>query len=60
MSLRQRLQTVLLCFALELGALSGVPMRPEKIQELLENMNRPKVSGAASREVDKGDTVKVR
>jgi hypothetical protein len=40
---RQRLRTIFLCAALEFAALTGVPMRPEEIRELMQTMNQPKV-----------------
>lgn len=42
--MRERLRTCLCCIALEMGALTGVPMRPEQIQDLLHALNRPKVA----------------
>jgi hypothetical protein len=41
MSLKKRLRTIFLCAALELGVLSGVPMRPEEIRALMNQINRP-------------------
>jgi len=35
---------VLLCIALGIGSLIGVPMRPEEIQELMQTMNQPKIA----------------
>jgi hypothetical protein len=29
---------------LEVGALTGVPMRPEEIRELMQTLNQPKVA----------------
>ena len=43
MTFKRRLRMILLCCTLEMGALMGVPMRPEEIEELLRNMNQPKV-----------------
>lgn len=44
MSVKQRLRTCLCCIALEMGVLTGVPMRPEQIQDLMHALNRPKVA----------------
>lgn len=44
MSLKKRLRTIFLCAALELGVLSGVPMRPEEIRALMNQINQPKVA----------------
>jgi hypothetical protein len=55
MSLRHRLRTILLCLVLEMGALTGVPMRPEEIEELMHTMNQPKVVHTIPDESEKGD-----
>ena len=55
MSLIKRLRTVLLCVALEFGVLSGVPMRPEQIRELLNQLNQPKLAHVLPGEEDSGD-----
>jgi hypothetical protein len=41
---RQRLRTVFVCFVLEFGALIGLPMKPEEIEELMHMMNQPKIA----------------
>ena len=38
-----RLRLLLLCGVLELGALAGVPMRPDDIEKLVQMMSRPKL-----------------
>jgi hypothetical protein len=55
MSWRERLRTIFLCVAIELGVLSGVPMRPEEIRELLQSMNLPKVVHVLPEEDESGD-----
>lgn len=42
--IRKRFRTVFLCLVLEVGALTGVPMRPEEIRELMQTLNQPKVA----------------
>jgi hypothetical protein len=42
MSFKHRLRTLLLCLPLLVGALGGLPMRPEQIEELMHTMNRQK------------------
>jgi hypothetical protein len=42
-SLKKLLGKVLLFAVLEAGALAGVPMTPQKIEELMEVMNRVQV-----------------
>ena len=44
MSFKKRLRTLLLCAALEVGVLSGVPMRPEEIRALMNQLNQPKLA----------------
>ena len=44
MALKHRLRTLLCCVGLEVGALMGVPMRPEDIQNLIRSLNKPKVA----------------
>jgi hypothetical protein len=50
-----RLRRILLCVALEMGALAGVPMRPEEIRKLLELMAGPKAVDVAHQEDERGD-----
>jgi hypothetical protein len=50
-----RLRRILLCVALEMGALAGVPMRPEEIRKLLELMAGPKAVDVARQEDERGD-----
>jgi hypothetical protein len=58
-SLEKRLRTILLCAALEVGALSGVPMRPEEIRALMNQMNQPKLAHALPSEKERGDDPEV-
>ena len=46
MSLKKRLRTILVCVALEFGVLSGVPMRPDEIRALIDQINQPKLAQA--------------
>jgi hypothetical protein len=55
MSLAGRLRVLLLCAALEFGVLAGVPMRPEQIQELMNQMNQPTVAHVLPADEDTGD-----
>ena len=55
MSLVYRLRVFVLCAALEMGVLSGVPMRPDEIQELMNQMNQPKMAHTLPDESDQGD-----
>jgi hypothetical protein len=40
---------------LELAALAGVPMRPEEIEELMRQMNQPKLAHVLRDESDRGN-----
>ena len=42
MSLKKSLGKIALCLVLEVGALCGVPVRPEEIEEVMK-MNQPKI-----------------
>lgn len=55
MSWRQRLRTIFLCVTVEFAVLSGMPMRPEEIRELMQTMNSPKVVHVLPEEEDSGD-----
>ena len=44
MRLPPRLRTMLVCSMLEYAALMGSPMRPEEIEELMRQMNQPKLA----------------
>ena len=44
MSLKKSLRTIFACVVLELGLLAGCPMPPERIKELMQLMNQPKLA----------------
>ena len=44
MLLASRLRVLFVCAVLELGVLSGVPVRPDEIQQLMHQMNQPKLA----------------
>ena len=43
MSFKRRLRTLLFCLTLLFGALGGMPMRPEEIEELMDALHQRKV-----------------
>lgn len=43
MSIKHKLRMLLLCLPLLAGCLSGVPMRPEDIEKLMNSMNRERI-----------------
>ena len=55
MSLKTRLRTIFMCAALELGVLSGVPMRPEEIRSLMNQINQPKLAHVLPTDEQSGD-----
>lgn len=55
MSPQPRLRTLMVCLMLEFGALTGITMRPEQIQELMHTMNQPKTAHTIPDEREKGD-----
>jgi len=46
---------MLLIGAIGLALLTGAPMRPEEIEDLMHQMNQPKVAHALRDENDQGD-----
>ena len=54
MSLIKRLRVVLACAGLQLGVLMGVPMRPDQIEELMHQMNQPRLAHVLPEKDDEG------
>jgi hypothetical protein len=54
-SFRKRLRVVFVCAFLQLGTLAGVPMRPQDIQELMQQMNAPTLAHVLPSEERDGD-----
>jgi hypothetical protein len=52
---KRRLRTLACCSMLELGALFGMPMRPEQIQEFMQMLNESKVAHVLPSEDESGD-----
>jgi hypothetical protein len=55
MSLNKKLRTIFMCAALELGVLSGVPMRPEEIRSLMNQINKPQLAHVLPTDEQGGD-----
>jgi hypothetical protein len=55
MSIASGLRVLVVCLALEMGVISGVPMRPGEIQELMNQMNQPKLAHVLPSENDEGN-----
>ncbi|HAK55136.1 MAG: hypothetical protein QF463_11125 [Vicinamibacterales bacterium] len=55
MSLKDRLRVAMICGVLQLGVLTGVPMRPEQIQALMDLLNQPKLAHTLPAENEDGD-----
>ena len=52
-----KLRVILVCVALEVGVLSGVPMRPAEIQELLQQMNQTTLAHVLPSDEEGGDDI---
>ena len=55
MSLRKRLRTLFVCLVLEFGVLSGVPIQAREIEELMKQLNQPKLADVLPSEEEGGD-----
>jgi hypothetical protein len=55
MSLKSTLRTIFMCAALELGVLSGVPMRPEEIRSLMNQISQTQLAHVLPSEDQSGD-----
>jgi len=55
---RTRLCKLVVCLALGLGALMGMPMRPDEIEELMRTMNESVIETTIPDESDKDDPLK--
>ena len=55
MSLGKRLRTLLICVVLEFGVLSGVPMQARELEELMRQLQQPKLAHVLPSEEDDGD-----
>jgi hypothetical protein len=56
-ALKARLRTVCCCAVLEVGALTGLPMRVEEIRALMEALAKPKIARENPDRPDEGDRV---
>jgi hypothetical protein len=54
MRVPSRLRTLLVCAMLEYAAMMGSPMRPEEIEELMRQMNQPKLAHVIPDESEHG------
>jgi hypothetical protein len=55
MSIKKKFRKILLIGAIGLALLTATPMRPEEIEELMHQMNQPKVAHTLPDESDQGD-----
>ena len=51
----RRLRTAFVCLVLQVGLVTGVPVRPDEIEELLRRLNEPKLAHELRDEDDSGD-----
>ena len=54
------LRCMTLCFVLWMGAGVGMPIQPEKLEELLQQMNEPKIAQTLPEENSDGDDLDAR
>ena len=54
---RSRFRTLFLCFALEVGLLAGVPMRPDEIARLMRALSGTQTEQSDPDHAAKGDGV---
>jgi len=54
-SIKHLLRTLLVCLPLAAGSLAGVPMKPEEIEELMHNLNQPKMTVTIPDDSENGD-----
>ena len=54
-SIKRSLRTLVVCLPLAFGALTGMPMKPEEIEELMHNLNQPKITVTIPGESENGD-----
>ena len=55
MSLKNRLRVAMVCAMLQLGVAGGMPMRPDKVEELIHQMNQPKMAHALPGKGNEGE-----
>ena len=55
MSAKQKLRVLLACAVLEFGLLAGAPMRPDEIEDLMRQMNQPRLAHVLPSDEDSGD-----
>jgi hypothetical protein len=51
----RKLRTIFVCAFLQVGVLAGVPMRPEQIRELMQQMNAPTITHVLPSEDESGE-----
>jgi hypothetical protein len=54
-SIKQKLRNVLLSVSLAMAVVAGAPMRPEEIEDLLLQVNQPKIAHTLPARNDDGD-----
>lgn len=55
MSIKSFLRTLAVCLPLLAGIVGGVPMKPGEIEELMHNLNQPKITVTIPGESENGD-----
>ena len=52
MSIKQKFRNLLLVGTIALGLFIGIPMRPEQIEDLLHQVNQPKIAHVLRKQTD--------
>lgn len=55
MSIKHVLRTIIVCLPLALGSLMGLPMKPEEIEQLMHDLNQPRIVITIPGESENGD-----
>jgi hypothetical protein len=54
-SWKKKLRVIFACLTLEAAVLFGMPMRPDEIKELMNQMNQPKLAHVLKEDDDGGE-----
>jgi len=55
MSFKSKLRVLTVCLILQAGVFMHCPMRPEQIEEVMQQMNQPKLARVLPSDEDDGD-----
>ena len=55
MSFRSKLRVLAVCLILQAGVFMNAPMRPDEIEEVMQQMNQPKLAHVLREQDEDGD-----